>query len=96
MSLQLFQSDKLQSRRVGRVKIHGRGDPGLQRFMPTGHTKTPAVSLLQSGKTGLRRYQIVAACIRKFEELVRHLRADRMQPGIAWTGAAVTVSIKTS
>jgi hypothetical protein len=78
-----------------RVKIHRWGNPGLQRFMPTSHAKTPAVSLLQSGKAGLRGYQIVAACIREFEELIRHLSTNRVEAEIAWAGAAVTISVKT-
>ena len=83
MRLQLFQSHKLQSRSVGGVKIHWWGHPCLQRFMPTSHAKTPAVSFLQSRKTGLRRYQIVAARIRKFEKFIRHLGANGVEPGIA-------------
>jgi hypothetical protein len=96
VGLQFFQGHKLQSRRMGGVKIHRRGHPGLQRFMPTGHAKTPAVSFLQPRKTGLRCYQIIAACVRKFEKFVRHLGADGMKPDIARAGAAVTIPIKTS
>jgi hypothetical protein len=63
MGLQLFQSHKFQSRSVRRVKVYWGSNTSLQRFMPANHAKAPAVSLLQSGKAGLGRHQIVAAGI---------------------------------
>ena len=45
VGLQLFQSHKLQSRSVRRVKVYWGSNTSLQRFMPANHAKAPAVSL---------------------------------------------------
>ena len=78
------------------MKVHRWRDTPFQRFVPASHAKTPTIAFLQSGEAILRRYQVVAAGIREFEEFVRHLSADRMETAIARTSSAVTVSIKPS
>jgi hypothetical protein len=80
---------------MGGVKIDWRSYTCLQGFVPASHAKTPAVAFFQPWKIALRRYQVVTAGIGKFEKFIRHLGADRVEPEIARTGAAVTISIET-
>jgi hypothetical protein len=80
---------------MGGVKIDWRSYTCLQGFVPARHAKTPAVAFFQPWKIALRRYQVVTAGIGKFEKFIRHLGADRVEPEIARTGAAVTISIET-
>jgi hypothetical protein len=95
VSLQFFQSHKLEGRGVGCRQINGRRNSGLHRFVPSRHAEAPAISCFETRKIVSRSYQVIPARIREFEEFVRHLGADRMQPDITRTGPTVAVAVKT-
>jgi hypothetical protein len=94
MRLQFFQVHELEGGRMRRLQVHWRRDAGLQRLLPTSHAKAPAIALLQAGKVRMRYDEVIAARAGEIEELLRHPGANRVQPRVAWTGAAVAIAVE--
>src|ERR1700730_2460152 len=94
MRPQFFEVHELEGGRMRRPQVHWRRDAGLQRLLPTCHAKAPAVALLQAGKVGMRCDEVIAARAGESEELLRHSCANRVQPRVAWTSAAIAIAVE--
>ena len=94
MRQQFFEVRELEGGRMRRLEVHWRRDASLQRLQPPRHAKAPAVALLQAGKVGMRCNEVVAAGAGESEELLRHPCANRVQPPVAWTSAAIAIPIE--
>ena len=94
MCLQFFEVHELESGRMRRLEVHWRRDASLQRLQPPRHAKAPAVALLQAGKVGMRCDEVIAARAGEIEELLRHSCANRVQPRVAWTSAAIAIAVE--
>lgn len=94
MRLQFFEVHELEGGRMRRLEVHWRRDASLQRLQPPRHAKAPAVALLQAGKVGTRCDEVVATRAGESEELLRHPRANRVQPRVAWTSAAIAIPVE--
>src|SRR5258708_8617665 len=70
--------------------------PGIERFLPTRRTETPAVAGVEAGKAILRnrRRQIVAARLGEPQKLGRRDHADRVTPDLLPAGVAAAVPEK--
>ena len=77
-----------------RLEVYWRRDTSLQSLQPPRHAKAPAVALLQAGKVGMRCDEVIAARTGESEELLRHSCANRVQPGVAWTSAAIAIAVE--
>ena len=82
---------------MGRFQIDWSSDFMVKRFLPAGHANAPFVAGLQAGKfpLGPRRHEIVTLQHGEIEKLTCHFRANGVQPDIAGTGLAETVTIKS-
>ena len=94
MGLQVFQVHELEGGRMRRLQVHWRRDAGLQRLLPARHAKAPAVAFLQAGKVGMRCDKVIPARAGESEELLRHPCANRVQPRVAWTSAAIAITVE--
>src|SRR5262245_29363993 len=77
VTLQVLERDNLECRLVGRRENNPRRLAGVECLAPTRGAQAPAVAGVEARESeiGLRRREIVAACLREFEKLGRHLDA---------------------
>jgi hypothetical protein len=97
VSFQLVQFDEFQGGDVGGFQKDRRSNTDFHGFPPAGHTQTPAISGFQPGKP-VRwngRRQIVAPGLGELKELLRHLGANEMKPGIPRSRVAAAIAVKT-
>jgi len=94
MRLQFFEVNELEGGRMRRLQVHWRRDASLQRLLPARHAKAPAVALLQAGKVGMRCDEVIAARTGESEEHLRHACANRVQPRVTWTSAAIAIAVE--
>src|SRR3954470_18826331 len=81
---------------MGGPEHHPRCLARLKSFLPARRTQAPAITRLQSGKTELRprRRKVVAAGFGKFQEGIRHHRANGVAAGILVAGIAAAIAEK--
>ena len=86
--------DEFERRFMRGFQDHVGRASGLERFLPAGGAKAPAVARFQSRKLilGMRRREIVAARFRVFEKRLGHPDADHMHAVIAFARPAATVA----
>jgi len=86
-----------QSTLVGSTQDHPGSMVCLERFLPTGCAKAPAIAGLKArkAKLGQRRRKIVAARFGEFEKSRGHQRADRVATNVLTTSVAAAVPIET-
>ena len=79
-----------------RLQIDRRGATTTESFRPTRHTNAPAIAWFQPWKAPLRMRgdEIVTIEHGKIEELFSNCDANRVQPAILGSGAAVAVAEK--
>ena len=82
---------------MGRLEINRAGNVVFERLFPTSHADAPFVARLKPGKFPFRVRcdQIVSLQYRKIEKMTSHLRANSMQPNVAWAGSTVAVAVKS-
>ena len=80
--LEVGERDELEGRSVRSLEHDGRRDTGLERFLPARRDDAPAIARLESGKQPLRLrgHEVVPRRHRELEELLRHDRADHVEP----------------
>jgi hypothetical protein len=93
---QVLQRNEFECADVRRCEHHRRCTSSFERFLPSTHAQTPAITTFETGKIKLRNRcaEIVAGHSTEAKELVGHHRANRVQPMIAGTRAAVTIAIE--